>query len=715
VLVSLALVAYAIYVYRRNEAPLRPAFRGLLALFRALTLVLLVVILCRPVLSLAFPGGAARGVLVLLDRSESLTLPGRNPAEARNDELIRAVQAIDDELGSSYPVAHRGFDTDLGPLIETLPPPPATGEATNLTTALERGLVEGGPEGRPGAMILVSDGTQTEGPDPVPLSRRLGIPVQVVGLGSPEPVPDLAITRVRVNLEAFVGERTPVEAVLRRHGLEGGSVQVRLLDVTEGEAELASATSSVESEGAEQRVSLSFVPTETGLRFLEIRVPELPGEATGDNNRRLVSIRVREEKTGVFILSGALTWDHTFLRRSLDADSTLAVHAGYWRGGRFRRNLGSPALPAIDASGLRGVRVVVLDHVTPAQLRAGAMSTLAGYVQGGGGLLILMGSGDGAVAQWMGSALEPLLPVQMGGAAAEEAQLRLTPEGRRHAVFDASVPGAPPLDSWTDLPPVSLAPDVGSVKAHGEALMLSAGNTAPRPVLSWARHGQGSVMALAAGGIWRWEFMSTAHGSGGNIMPGWWRRVAHWLARPGIETRLDIHPEEDVVSRGEAVTFVARVTDEAYQPVPGVDVDVTVTPAAGVEQEPRRVRLSGAEGFYSGVLEGLPPGRYRYQGHARTETEVLGTVEGVVTVDSLGTEMERLEADHELLERIAAVSGGRLWHPDSLVGLSESFSVMAEEEEERIQVAIWNHPLVFVAFVLFASLEWFLRRRRGLV
>jgi hypothetical protein len=222
-------------------------------------------------------------------------------------------------------------------------------------------------------------------------------------------------------------------------------------------------------------------------------------------------------------------------------------------------------------------------------------------------------------------------------------------------------------------------------------------------------------MALAAGGIWRWEFMSTAHGSGGNIMPGWWRRVAHWLARPGIETRLDIHPEEDVVSRGEAVTFVARVTDEAYQPVPGVDVDVTVTPAAGVEQEPRRVRLSGAEGFYSGVLEGLPPGRYRYQGHARTETEVLGTVEGVVTVDSLGTEMERLEADHELLERIAAVSGGRLWHPDSLVGLSESFSVMAEEEEERIQVAIWNHPLVFVAFVLFASLEWFLRRRRGLV
>ena len=84
-------------------------------------------------------------------------------------------------------------------------------------------------------------------------------------------------------------------------------------------------------------------------------------------------------------------------------------------------------------------------------------------------------------------------------------------------------------------------------------------------------------------------------------------------------------------------------------------------------------------------------------------------------MDSLGTEMERLEANHELLEQLAVVTGGRLWDPDSLDLLSETFSTLDQEEEQRIQLALWDHPLIFVLFVLVTSLEWFLRRRRGLV
>jgi len=191
--------------------------------------------------------------------------------------------------------------------------------------------------------------------------------------------------------------------------------------------------------------------------------------------------------------------------------------------------------------------------------------------------------------------------------------------------------------------------------------------------------------------------------------------VAHWLARPGVETHLDIHPEDDVVSRGEPVTFVARVTNETFEPIPGVDVEVTVTPAPGVTTEPRTVTLGGAEGFYSGVVDGLPPGRYRYEGHASDRGKDLGAAEGVVAVDSLGAEMERLEADHEILERIAAASGGHTWSPDSLGQLRETFNVLEQDEEERVQLALWDHPLAFVFVVLLASLEWFLRRRRGLV
>jgi hypothetical protein len=169
------------------------------------------------------------------------------------------------------------------------------------------------------------------------------------------------------------------------------------------------------------------------------------------------------------------------------------------------------------------------------------------------------------------------------------------------------------------------------------------------------------------------------------------------------------------VARGRRVAFAARVTDDAYQPIADAEVEVAVTPAAGAETEPRRVSLTGGGGFFSGALDGLPPGRYRYEARARSGNEALGTVEGVFAVDSLGAEMERLEADHELLERVAGATGGRLWHPDSLQTLAEELRTMAQSEEERVQLAVWDSPLLFVLFVLLVSAEWLLRRRRGLI
>ena len=83
IILALGVLVYAAVLYRRTDAPLGRAMRVLLASLRALALLVMVAILCRPVLSLAVPGGAERGVLVLLDRTESMSLPGRAPEPRR--------------------------------------------------------------------------------------------------------------------------------------------------------------------------------------------------------------------------------------------------------------------------------------------------------------------------------------------------------------------------------------------------------------------------------------------------------------------------------------------------------------------------------------------------------------------------------------------------------------------------------------------------------
>jgi hypothetical protein len=713
-LIGLA-VAYSIFIYRRNEAPLDARTRGLLAGLRAAALVLLLLILSRPVLSVALPSGASKGVLVLLDRSESLGLPGRTAGTTRLAEAARAVEQIRSQLSGKYPLSIRPFAAEVGaPLDLKAPLPPGTGEATDLGRALEVGGAGAAPLGKPGAIILISDGTATSGTDPVPVARRLGIPVETVKLGSPDPVPDLAVSRIRANLEAFAGEPTPVDALVRLQGLDPVTVPVEVLDVTDGRTLMTETRAPLAPGGAETKVSLSFVPTKVGLRFFEVRVPSLPGEAAAANNRRVFAMDVREEKTGVLLLSGDLTWDHTFIRRALEDDSTLTVLPGVRRDNAFQPAGGKRALPALDAAGLRTVRVVVLDHVSSGQLSRGALEALAVFVRSGGGLVMITGGQPGDLNQWQGTALGALLPAEGGsGGTEQEESVQLAPAAHRHVLFDPSVPGAPSLDAWRDLPPLAVTPDVRSIKAGGEALLTDARNL---PVLSWNQVGQGRVMLWAAGGIWRWQFMAGSHGPGASTLPPWWRRAAHWLARPTVEGQVDIRPEKPVVPRGQSVTFTARVSDENYRPLADASVEVTITPTDTTHgATPTRVTLAGNQGFFTGGVGPLPPGHYRYRGRAHTPRTELPPTDGLFVVDSLGVETERLEADHELLERIASASGGHVWAPDSLRGIGGVLSEQAAAREERAQVVLWDHPLVFAVFVLLVSLEWLLRRRRGLV
>ncbi|HET9233116.1 MAG TPA: vWA domain-containing protein, partial [Candidatus Eisenbacteria bacterium] len=198
VLLVLLAVGYAVFLYRRNDAPLDARTRSLLTALRAAAFVLLLCILSRPVLSLSLPGGAAKGVLVLVDRSESMMLPGGEGYATRDAEATKAVEQIRETLSGKYPWALRPFGAGVAPAVDPQTPlPPANGEATDLNRALEAALASEGPVGKPGAVILVSDGTATSGSDPVNTARRLGIPVETVKLGSAHPVPDLTVSRVR--------------------------------------------------------------------------------------------------------------------------------------------------------------------------------------------------------------------------------------------------------------------------------------------------------------------------------------------------------------------------------------------------------------------------------------------------------------------------------------------------------------------------------------
>ena len=414
------LVALSIWVYRKNPAPMSGPMRALLQVIRAAAFIVLLVLICRPVITLGAADKGRRLVAVLFDTSESLTLPAGvdHAGPTRAEEARTALADILPALADRHGVRAWGFDRVARPLPDGLklnPPPPAlmpAGDATAIGSAMESAVAEIG-RARAGALVIVSDGVANQGIDPVALARRLALPVSTIGVGSDSIRLDAAVARIQVNRTAFLGDDVPLAVTVHNQGLSGGGADLEVVDVTRpGREEVVTKQSIVwAADGAEQQVRLKFRPASVGQHFYEVRVSPRADEFTGINNRRMFALDVREEKNKVLVIAGTADWDLAFLNRALAADSSLSVRTMV-RLGTGWRSLGRPSQPTSFTPGaaeLGPYVLVILSGLDARDLPVASWEALANWTRRGGGLLVFGGAGGTGIKRLAGTPIAGIL------------------------------------------------------------------------------------------------------------------------------------------------------------------------------------------------------------------------------------------------------------------------------------------------------------------
>jgi hypothetical protein len=233
--------------------------------------------------------------------------------------------------------------------------------------------------------------------------------------------------------------------------------------------------------------------------------------------------------------------------------------------------------------------------------------------------------------------------------------------------------------------------------------------------------GEGKVLLFGAQGFWRWGFLP--HGSSdataAEAYSSFVLRMVRWIAEPTQRDRFHVEPLRGVFQNGEMPQFTARVWDSSYAPVSGAQVALEVLsgePTAG-EAVLRRIELrpGGGDGIYAGSTDPLPPGTYRLRAEARDgQGAPLGRSESPFWVDENGPEYMRQRPDRGTMEQIARAGGGQVVEPQSLVDWIERLPDVIRRAGRVREIELWNHLALFLSFVAVLSVEWFLRRRRGL-
>lgn len=466
--VVLAAALLGWYGYRRLEGS--RAARFTLASLRALALIALAVIIAGPRLVKPNEVEEPDWVLVLVDRSASLTVkdapsqPGA-PLTTRDQQLRAALDAsrpVWSQLAADRVLVWMGFDSTAWEARPNQTPGEPTaasasvpdfgepvGRRTDLNRALDAALKRAAARPLSGVVVL-SDGRSIEPPSRA-LLRRLEaekVPVFTLALGSEKGLADLAIRHAEAPRTAFVRDIVPVVVELERlgpaaPGSPAPSAVVELIDDTTGsvldtrevtfdQPAPAPRAANPDAPGTpaldERRATATLIsqPSIAGKTNWSVRIkPSAGGGGSGadavelieDNNRVELPIELIDRPLRVLYLDGYPRWEYRYLKNVLVRESTVSSAVTLLAPGRRYIQEGSEAIDALPASPEEWAKwdVLILGDLWPGVFTTEQLTQIRERVALAG-LGVVWIAGEGAVPDaWRATPLADLLPFTADG------------------------------------------------------------------------------------------------------------------------------------------------------------------------------------------------------------------------------------------------------------------------------------------------------------
>jgi hypothetical protein len=616
-------------------------------------------------------------------------------------------------LNKDFVLDIRRFDREAHPAdLAQLGTNTPAGDATDLGKAVMSVASELGETKAQAGVLVISDGRATT-PDTLEaaqLALARSVPLWTWTLGGPVPRHDLWVETASAEALAFSGAEVELAATLHEVGYPNRSFKV---DILRGD-QLIDTKEVLPDTNGTARVSVRVTAPAAGEQRYVFRVPPQPEEADTANNERAVFLRSVGAKVRVLVAEGQPSWDTKFLvqalKRDPNVDLTAVYHLNATRNLTIVSTLGNEERFEVDLfprtqDQMDQWDVIVLGRGAEGFFDAQTEGLLSDFVSRRGGSLVF------ARGKAYGGRFQPLAklePVAWGSGAAPTVKMRPTEAGRDNPIFDLGSAGR--LDDLLERLP---ALDQVSLTLGEKplAIVLAAAANADGPVLlAYQRYGQGKTLSLNASGLWRWSFRETGQEESEVAYGRFWISLLQWLMSgsqflPGADVALT--SARRYYSSEQAMQFLisTRNLDRTiYQPhltIRGVN--------QAVEVEPRQ----RGESF---VAEAGPfaPGTYRIilRNNVGKPAELSQDVEVV----SASVEKRELSADPETMRQLAEVSGGAVVKAEDVAHMPDV--VRRWEAARQIghrQQSVWDRWWWMTAMLGLLGVEWWLRRREGLI
>jgi hypothetical protein len=731
------LVALVLFLYRRDLRGLSTGVSILLLVLRigALSLVAWVALDPRTVVETTVVHRPRIDVLV--DASLSMETPDADgPSEVRrqSSRWRKLVETITSDLAEEWSrdreLEFFRFGKDLNPLAG--PSAFADVKPTDPETRLGSAVVDvlkSKNRRLPAAVVLATDGVSNAGSsvdEAVAVARTAKVPIHSILFGSEKPPLNVRIAEVRLPPRVFRGsdDATGNATIDSPSGVEG-PVEI-VVEAQRGEGPratrvLSKKTVRLTPETPSANVPITFPPAEVGRWEISVHVDVRPGEFRTDDNRASVVVEVVDRKSKVLLIAGASGREYQFLRSVLFRDKT--VDLSVWL---------QPGRPGVSQDAARLLTkfpeeradlfaydvIVAVDPDWRAIGDQGIRNLTDWIATQSGGVILVAGPSywtklppDSPVV-----AISPVVPrrsvLETSNAPSTELHpIVFTPEGEatRSLALDDDLNAS--KKSWSEFAGVFWTAAVERLKP-GARLLASAMDAPSRnqnsgdggvPLIASQFFGSGRVLYLGAGEFWRLRRIDE------RLYERFWTQLVRHVGEGRLlrgSRRGGFLFDDRQIPYGNDLPVKAFALDEQFQPLRAPKL----TASASTTQGQREIALEpvvGQPGRFQGLLPTPPAGSVKLQ---------LPLPAGVVLEETLAVRESRTELDdvrirRDILERLAAASGGKVIRPEAIHELT---ALLPKEAETTVLTSpprsLWDRQWVVLLLVGLLGTEWIVRK-----
>jgi uncharacterized membrane protein len=753
---ALVLAALTVWTYAGQRGTTLGRVLAVLAL-RLGALLVACLVLLRPAFADREQAVLPSKLLFVLDSSSSMNITDEYNGQSRWDAARRLLQApriaaLLRRLQNEQKVEilyYQGAED----VRKYDPRGKAVGKRTDVGQWLRALLKTHGGEQNLRGLVLLSDGADngTRFPALEEAARWRGVPcpVSTFALGSPTTSPkqrDIAVTAIHPDPTVVpVKNKLTVKAMVNAPGLEGQMVNVRLLIDNK---EVSSRRVRLPNTQDNDILVGEHRPEKPGEVKVTVKIDPAADEVTRANNELSTYVTVTNEGVSVLWVEGKKrAYEPVFaIREALARDKRFSVF--------YTERLQDGREPAGKEDWFnfknKHYDVIVIGDI-PAKRFAGGNAQVFEQIEelvtkNGTGLLMLGGydtfaNGDGG---WKGiQPIRNILPVTLDVAGQVNEKVRVEPTKPGEGYVLRLAEDKDKLKQiWNrEFAQLDGMAKIGTKRPDADVLAWARGNGIDLPILVARTSGAGRTMAFGGDTTWKaWRRSEEAV----RAYERFWKQMILWLAkREDAAGNTFVIPDTRRVAAGNnnPVGFTVGVRGKGGVPVPDAKFEVKVVGPDGRETLVQTAQEGGQQrGYFYRTNE---PGDYTIVVKASgkdTDGKDLDEAPARARFICYAEDLENLRtaADHDFLKKLAVAGGGTayLGGEDKMAELLER--LLAEPllpSRSRADIwpdwrqtpvsdgtgdqvaALWGSGmlLTLVLFVTFVSLEWFLRRRWGMV